>query len=114
MHGQDHNICNKCGKPVGKRRLICDDCKASTCVACGAKRSYVRGSERRSLCLNCYGKYKRYSEAEKMLVASKKYEQMFNSQQTQIEELLEKNKDLTQQLHVVRSVNENRPHGVKY
>ena len=98
VHGTTQNICNKCKCKVGKGRKLCDDCKASVCIACGAKRSYVRGSSSRNLCGTCYGKYKTYSEIEKLLERFKHYEKMFNSQQVQIEELMTENKALKQQL----------------
>jgi len=51
--------------------------------------------------MKCYGKYKTYSEIEKLLERFKQYEQMFNSQQVQIEELMVENKALKQKVDVL-------------
>lgn len=101
VHGTTQNLCNKCKCQVAKGRKLCDDCKASTCIACGKKRYYVRGAYSRNLCMKCYGKYKTYSEIEKLLERFKQYEQMFNSQQVQIEELMVENKALKQKVDVL-------------
>ena len=115
--------CTICGKPIdmprGGSHKYCDDCRPEAYKEMqrkAAQRSYYR-LRKQNACNKCgteIPKYKSYCKKcrephystqqriGKLRQQLKLYEQMFNGQQTQIEELLEKNKELKQQLEFQR------------
>ena len=104
-------VCGKQFKGYHKLQKYCSDgCKQEaykiTCCICGKVRShssFLRRKDGMGLCRRCYGYFVNseniteilsvYQHIDLLIRRIQLYEQMFNSQQTQIEELLEVNKE---------------------
>lgn len=96
-------ICRKCKAVIPKRKQLCEKCRKHlshfVCVACG--KIVHKKEEGQKFCVECYRKLSSKEEISKMLLQIqqdtlliKNYESMFQSQQNQIVELLQRNQEL--------------------
>ena len=88
-HEHKENTCNKCGVKIPKYKWYCEDC---------LKPHH-----------SSYKTLQRLATTLKQRV--RLYEKLFDSQQQQIEELLEKNKELKQENDMFRSSIESKVYG---